>query len=217
MSEKFNLSWHTFANHTNELYSDLYNTKKYADVTFVCDDQTIFKAHKFIVSACSPVLRNIVDIDLNQTTIYLRGITSHELEPILQFMYLGEATIHQERMGEFLNVARDLNLKEIGNHVDESYDKVNDVNYVSNFSEEAFIDEHNFEEKNMKQNKLVSVEDEEDKKLFQCSYCVYKSSHAGTLNRHVKAVHEGVKYQCQHCNFEAKQTFQLKAHVKRNH
>ena len=35
---------------------------------------------------------------------------SHE---ILQFMYLGEATFYQDRINEFLNVARSLDIKEI--------------------------------------------------------------------------------------------------------
>ena len=125
MLDKLNLSWHTFANHTNEMYSELYNTKKYSDVTLVSDDKSLFRGHKFILSACSSVFRTILDMNQNQTCIYLRGISKFELEPILQFMYLGEATIHQERMGEFLNVAKDLDLKEISSNDDDDDAKEN--------------------------------------------------------------------------------------------
>ena len=42
-----------------------------------------------------------------------------ELESLLQFIYLGEATLYQERMQEFLDSANSLELKEIGNNVME--------------------------------------------------------------------------------------------------
>ena len=48
------------------------------------------------------------------------------MESILEFMYLGVATFYQERMNEFLNVAKNLEIKEISkdvefNDVDEVY------------------------------------------------------------------------------------------------
>ena len=57
MTEKYTLNWHTFQTHTNELLSELYYTSAFADVTLVCDDQTQFKAHKFVLSSCSSVFK----------------------------------------------------------------------------------------------------------------------------------------------------------------
>ena len=80
----------------------------------VSDDQTQFKAHKIILSACSPVFKNIIDNNPSQHPfIYLRGIQSHELESILQFMYLGEGEVFQNRIREFIRVAKDLQVKDI--------------------------------------------------------------------------------------------------------
>ena len=83
MSEKFNLNWHTFQAHTNELLSGLHTSSLFADVTLVCDDQTQFKAHKFVLSSCSSVFRNILQINAQSPFIYLRGIAKQEMEPIL--------------------------------------------------------------------------------------------------------------------------------------
>ena len=47
--------------------------------------------------------------------MYLRGIQFCELESIMQFIYLGEATFFEERMDEFLVVARLLEIKELCN------------------------------------------------------------------------------------------------------
>ena len=49
MAEKFSLNWHTFVDHTSELFDDLYSSKRYADITLVSDDQTKFIAHKFVL------------------------------------------------------------------------------------------------------------------------------------------------------------------------
>merc|ERR1712208_226595 len=87
---------------------------RYTDVTLVSDDQTQFKAHKIVLSACSPVFKKIIDSNPSQhPLIYLRGVQSYEVESILQFMYLGEGRFYHERMGEFIKVAQDLEVKEI--------------------------------------------------------------------------------------------------------
>ena len=117
MTEKFNLTWYKFQTHTNELLSELYTSSSFSDVTLVCDDQTQFKAHKFVLSACSSVFRNILSCNNSSPFIYLRGIENEEMQSVLQFMYLGEATFCQERMNQFLDVAKDLDIKEIGQNI----------------------------------------------------------------------------------------------------
>ena len=83
------------------------------DVTLVSDDKKQFKAHKIVLSASSPVFKSIISDNLSSPIIYLRGIQSYEIESILQFIYLGQATFYQERMNEFLNVAKSFQIKEI--------------------------------------------------------------------------------------------------------
>ena len=122
MSEKYSLNWHTFSEHLQLMFKDLYQEGRYSDVTLVSDDQTQFKAHKIVLSACSPVFKKIIDSNPSQhPLIYLRGIQSHEMESILQFMYLGEGRFYQERMGEFFKVARDLQVKDLEIELYDSY------------------------------------------------------------------------------------------------
>ena len=114
MKEKYTLNWHTFSDHLKLMIKDLYQEERYTDVTLVSDDQTQLKAHKFVLSACSPVFKRIIESNPSQhPLIYLRGIQSYEMESILQFMYLGEGRVHHGRMSEFLKVAQDLKVKEI--------------------------------------------------------------------------------------------------------
>ena len=62
MPEKLNLGWENFSEHQLLFLKYLYQEGQYADVTLVSDDQTQFKAHKIVLSACSPVFKKIVDI-----------------------------------------------------------------------------------------------------------------------------------------------------------
>ena len=113
------LNWHTFTNHLQLLFKDLYQEGEYYDVTLVSEDQTQFKAHKIVLSASSPVLKKIIDSNPGQhPLIYLRGIHSFEMESILQFLYLGEGKFYYERIGELMKVAKDLQVKDIGDYVE---------------------------------------------------------------------------------------------------
>ena len=56
MAEKYTLNWHTFSDHLKFMFKDLHQEGRYTDVTLVSDDQSQFKAHKIVLSACSPVL-----------------------------------------------------------------------------------------------------------------------------------------------------------------
>merc|ERR1712098_312652 len=92
MTDKFNLTWHTFASHGKDLFRNLMDTQEYSDVTLMSDDQHQYNVHKFILGASSTVFKNILNSNPQNTSIYLRGIQHEELESILQFIYLGEAT-----------------------------------------------------------------------------------------------------------------------------
>ena len=116
--EKYELLWHTYSDHLREMLHELHTSEELMDITLVCDDKRILKAHKIVLSACSSVFQSIIhDLPPNSSVIYLRGIQHQEMESILEFMYLGVATFYQERMNEFLNVAKNLDIKEIGKNV----------------------------------------------------------------------------------------------------
>merc|ERR1712012_1155020 len=82
----------------------------------VTEDKKKIKANINILSACSPIFKDILKKEKNSSTMmYLRGIEFSEMESIMQFIYLGEATFYEERMDEFLAVAKSLEKKELRN------------------------------------------------------------------------------------------------------
>ena len=112
--EKYSLTWHTYSDHLRSMMKELMNDEDFANVTLVTEDKKQIKANINILSACSPVFKEILKKDKNSNQIiYLRGIQFSEIESIMQFIYLGEATFYEERMDEFLSVAKSLEIKNL--------------------------------------------------------------------------------------------------------
>ena len=73
------------------LYQHLHSTKEFADVTLVSEDYVTFEAHKSILAHSSAVLRKLMCLSQEQKPIlYLKGLSSYEIENMLRFLYLGE-------------------------------------------------------------------------------------------------------------------------------
>ena len=125
--EKYNLKWHTYSDHLRSMMKELMMNEDFSDVTLVTDDKKHIKANINILSSCSPVFKDILKKEKNVNPImYLRGVQYFEMESIMQFIYLGEATFYEERMDEFLAVAKSLEIKELCNDETETQEEFND-------------------------------------------------------------------------------------------
>ena len=211
--ETFFFSWKTYQPHLNTTLKDLFAEKTFADVTLVSDDQIQIPAHKFVLSACSPVLKNLLlNNPHSHPLLYLRGVKQQELQSILQFMYLGEATIYQDRINEFMNIAKDLEVKELSKD-DES-------------NEEFDISEADNVDKSMHDNQTRSVsstndelldlnipeyDDSNDRKVvansqsYNCQDCEAVFTTKNGLQYHYRSKHTGVTYSCDECDYKATQ------------
>ena len=236
MTESYNLSWQQFVEHLRHLSQQLYQEGHYSDITLVSDDQTHFKAHKFVLSACSPVFKKIIDNSPSQhPLIYLRGIQSYELVSILQFMYLGEGRCDLERMDEFLKVAKDLEVKEISGGVEiqndaeytvdneDSTDVVVDAGEEIEKVAEAITDAA--EEHEAETPSLINAEQDttKPKDLFsdntslQCPECGVVFTKRLYMFRHYKRKHEDIRYSCSQCDYKTKTKQHLIIHTESQH
>ena len=220
--EKYNLTWTDFPDHLRALMHDLMVSEDFADVTLVTDDKKKVRAHRHVLSACSPVFKEILQIEKqnNHPFIYLRGIQYSEIEPILQFMYLGEAKLYEERLNEFLSAARDLEIKELYKRVktNQAHDKTTQkLEEDSNFKSEKDDDNISLEEAdNVGSNDSMQQTGKPISRL-QCTQCDKTFSGKPGLWLHTKSVHEGVKYPCSQCDFQAKRQLQLTEHIQSKH
>merc|ERR1712096_314909 len=110
-TEKFCLRWNDFESNISNAFKELRDDKEFFDVTLACDDEQI-QAHKVILSACSPLFRNILRRNPHQhPLLYPKGVKYTDLQSVLNFMYHGEVNVAQEELNSFLAVAEDLRVK----------------------------------------------------------------------------------------------------------
>ena len=223
--EKYNLTWNDYPDHLRGLMHDLMVSEDFADVTLVTDDKKKVRAHRHVLSACSPVFKEILQMEKqnNHPFIYLRGIQYSEIEPILQFMYLGEAKLYEERLNEFLSAVRDLEIKELYKRVKK--------NQAPDKTTLKLEEEANFTSENDDDNIGISLEEDDNVgsndsmqktgkpiiSLLQCTQCDKTFSGRPGLWLHTKSVHEGVKYPCSQCDYQARRQLQLTEHIQSKH
>jgi len=100
--EKIDFTWNTYKDHLQGMLHNMMTSKELTDVTLVSEDKILFKAHKVVLSASSTVFKSIISENFSTNpVIYLRGILSYEIKPILQFIYLGKATFYHDRINDF--------------------------------------------------------------------------------------------------------------------
>ena len=234
----YSLSWNTYSDHLRGLMKELMMNEDFADVTLVTEDKKQIKANIHILSACSPVFKDILKKEKTNQIMYLRGIQFPELESIMQYIYLGEATIHKERMDEFLAVAKSLEIKELCNAGPEKKDgqvdadelvpcnlvtpteNVEDPTVLSGQiinqapKEREVVGQKPFYHKGSLKNHQHS--DHEAVK-YPCYQCDYQTTQKHHLTRHIQSQHEGIKYACDQCHYQATQQEYLKAHIQTKH
>ena len=109
--ETFDLNWTSFQTHILDTFQQQFKESSFSDVTLVTEDNTQFQAHRFVLSSCRPIIKDLILLNPHpHPLIFLYGVKKMELECILQFMYLGETKIDPARIDEFLNVVMKLNL-----------------------------------------------------------------------------------------------------------
>merc|ERR1712150_258672 len=222
MAEKHTLNWHTFSEHLQVMFRDLYQEGRHTDVTLASDDQTQFKAHKIVLSACSPVFKKIIDSNPSEhPLIYLRGIQSYEMESILQFMYLGEGKFYHERMREFIKVAQDLEVKEISDGVELPSEEAGDTveeNIPEKEIEGDLIEEAPRQAEQKKNSpKRPRSQIFNDNKSTQCPECRVEFTTKSNMVKHYRTKHEGIKYPCNQCDYQATQQSSLQTHIAAKH
>ena len=73
--EKYSLTWHSYSDHLKNMMKELMMDEDYSDITLVSEDKKRMKANRNILSACSPVFREILKKEKNSSTImYLLGV-----------------------------------------------------------------------------------------------------------------------------------------------
>ena len=110
-AELLNLAWKDYQASTVKTFKNLLGDQHFADVTLACGKGQQLKAHKVILSSCSPFLRNILVQNPHQhPIIYLTNVDMEDLESLMKFIYQGEVQIENEGLKKFLETANHLEI-----------------------------------------------------------------------------------------------------------
>jgi len=110
-SENFCLRWNDFGSTIQDAFTDLQEDSEYFDITLICDDGQI-KAHRVVLSACSPFFRKVFKKNPHQhPLLYLHTMKISDISALLNFMYKGETNVNQDAINDFLKVAEALQIK----------------------------------------------------------------------------------------------------------
>ena len=151
--EEVTLSSTDFEMKIVESFKSLRKENDFFDVTIACDDDQI-EAHRVVLAACSPVLKNIFQRH-KQThpVVYLKGTRMENLRSVINFMYNGEANISKLNLNQFLEIAEDLKVRGLCKETDNTlferqlensvdYEKVDDFDFLTDadYKVDSFTD-----------------------------------------------------------------------------
>ena len=112
--EQYHLKWNDYNSSLNKCFRDLRDNEEMLDVTLISQGQT-FKAHKLVLSACSPVFKSMLKRPSQQSFlqpfIFLHNVRRQDIQAILDFMYNGEVSVSQDDLRSFLGVAEELRVR----------------------------------------------------------------------------------------------------------
>ena len=110
--DNFCLKWNDFGGNIRESLKKLRSDEALADVTLATEDGRHIKAHKIILSAGSQFFQDIfVKSNHVNMLVYLKGISFADLEPVINFLYNGEAFVAQEEVEKFVKTGKELKVK----------------------------------------------------------------------------------------------------------
>ena len=124
------------------------------------------------------------------------------MESILQFMYFGEGKFYYERMGEFIKVAKDLEVKEISKGVDMQNEDITEEAVIMEDVEEETQEVCEPKTSSTDQTKVRKPRSQisSDTKSTECPECGAVFTQKSNMVTHYRSKHEGIKYPCNQCD-----------------
>ncbi|KAJ3660474.1 hypothetical protein Zmor_004922 [Zophobas morio] len=109
--QQFCLRWNNYQSNLTSVFDQLLQSESFVDVTLACDGHSV-KAHKMVLSACSPYFQSLFfENPCQHPIVIMRDIKWPELKAAVEFMYKGEINVSQEQIGPLLKVAESLKIR----------------------------------------------------------------------------------------------------------
>ena len=220
-SKVYTLKWKYLTSNLNSSLSDVFAENNFSDVTLVSDDQIPFQAHRYVLSAFSPVFKSMLQNHPDShPLIYLRGVNQQELDLILQFIYLGVTSVYHSNMNRFSQAAQDLKIKNLVDNtrmvdLENRYYEHNQNIHENSDNQ----DQNDYVSTNETTNGKTPSSDEvqSGKQLHTRIECVIGNEGNRILNNQTQSYHKGIQYYCKYCKYNTIKQSNLRRHVENIH
>ncbi|GLG94057.1 Longitudinals lacking protein-like [Gryllus bimaculatus] len=119
------VSWNDHANELATVWKTLLENNSFVDCTIAAEGQSV-KAHRLILSACSPYFRKLFSEEVEKyPIIILKDTLFDTLKTVIDFVYYGKAEIPENQLEAFLELAVSLQIKGLNNSLRK--DKKTDI------------------------------------------------------------------------------------------
>ncbi|CAG9087016.1 unnamed protein product [Plutella xylostella] len=109
--QQFCLRWNNHQSTLVSVFDTLLEKGMHVDCTLAAEGQTL-KAHKVVLSACSPYFENVLSQQFDKhPIIILKDVKYAELRAMMDYMYRGEVNISQDQLAALLKAAESLQIK----------------------------------------------------------------------------------------------------------
>ena len=246
MSEQFSLRWNDFHSNVSKTFSALRTEEDFQDVTLVSADLQQVSAHKVVLSACSKYFKNILQQNRHSNPLLcLDGVTSSELQSVLDYIYQGEVQVYQENLDRFLAVAERFQLEGLMNlpdtnkqeeNVYQTLEELMSPTPTQSSGERRGYSQVKSSTVKIETTAIVNIDEdtasnieEVDAKIaenmlkesdgtFSCKLCGKSGSkRKDNLKKHVETHLEGLSFPCQHCSKTFRFRNALQVHNSRRH
>lgn len=143
-TQHFCLRWNNYQSSITSAFENLRDDEDFVDVTLACDGKSL-KAHRVVLSACSPYFRELLKVTQTNLTfnstaplvwkshytdcqfqstpckhpvIVLQDVAFTDLHALVEFIYHGEVNVHQRSLSSFLKTAEVLRVSGLTQHED---------------------------------------------------------------------------------------------------
>jgi len=216
--DKFCLNWNGYDANIRESFRKIRENQRLSDVTLVTDDGQHIQAHKIILSAGSNFFNDIfMKSNHSNMLVYLKGISSDKLEPVIDFIYNGETFITQEQLKMFIETGEELQVKGLKGEltgVDENKIKITkkpheyEQNYDNYDTEKVFTDspevakmnEANLQSTNAELSLQINEIIEKNEGVWGCKICGKTATKNSNIRNHAEMHIEGMSHTCHICS-----------------
>ncbi|XP_004923980.2 homeotic protein spalt-major isoform X1 [Bombyx mori] len=144
----FHLKWNNHLQNLSQLFTTIYSSSALADVTLSCRDGTL-KAHKLVLSACSPYFEQIFkDNPCQHPIVILKGIPFSEINLLVEFMYKGSVDVQELDLQSLMHTASELEIRGLAYEARDNAAQLLNVNleYPTTYPQTATSTQSSFQQ-----------------------------------------------------------------------